>query len=259
MIEKITITNPDDLIIYWWNDVKTLKNKKIFTFKPGINIIVGKNASGKSTLLKLIARHFHCEQGGISYLTNQSIHELFGFKEKKKYKGYKITHDGQPVGYYSPDKEIGVHGSAFDDDFMHEGIESLFTRDFSQGQKTIRNISNITKKLSTTNEIKCSMNKDSVNDYWVKKIDNAYELLNRGKTLKLSKKTILLDEPERSLDLENELAFFSILEKIKDKYQIIIATHSPYAFFISDAHYIEITRGYRNSIKKQIKEKIHGG
>lgn len=256
MIEKITITNPDDIIIEWWKDVKTLKNKKIFTFKPGINIIVGKNASGKSTLLKLIARHFHCEQGGISYLTNQSMYELFGFNEEKTYKGYKIIHDGQPVGYYSPDKTIGLHGSAFDDDFIHEGIESLFTSNASQGQKTIKNISNITKKLSSTNEIKCSLSKNSVNDVWVKKIDKSYELLNQGKTLKPSQKTILLDEPERSLDLENELAFFSILEKIKDKYQIIIATHSPYAFFLSDAHYIEITRGYRNLIKKQIKEKI---
>jgi len=258
MIEKITITDPNDLIIYWWNDVKTLKNKKIFTFKPGINIIVGKNASGKSTLLKLIARHFHCEQGGISYLTNPSIYEIFGFDEKKIYKGYEITHDGQPVGYHSPEKEIGIYSGTFDDDFMDDGIKSLLTRQVSQGQKTISNISNITKKLSATNEIKCSMNKNRVNDLWVKKIDNAYELLNRGKTLKPSQKTLLLDEPERSLDLENELGFFSILEKIKDKYQIIIATHSPFAFFISDAHYIEITRGYHNLIKKQIKEKING-
>ena len=65
MIERLTISDNGDLIISWWKDVKTLKNKKIFTFKPGINIIIGKNASGKSTLLMLLARHFHCEQGGI--------------------------------------------------------------------------------------------------------------------------------------------------------------------------------------------------
>jgi len=258
MIERLTISDNDDLIISWWKDVKTLKNKKIFTFKPGINIIIGKNASGKSTLLMLLARHFHCEQGGISYLTNHSMYELFGFDEKKTYKGYEIKHDGQPVGYYNPDKEIGVSGGAFDDDFMDDAIKSLFTRQFSQGQKTIRNINNITKKLSNTNGVKCSMNKNSVNDIWVKKIENSYKLLNQGKTLKPSQKTILLDEPERSLDLENEIVFFSLLEKIKDKYQIIIATHSPFAFFISDAHYIEITKGYRNLIKKQIKEKING-
>lgn len=251
IISKLRIKNVDNLPVYWWKKVNSFKTRKEFDFTDGLNIVIGPNASGKSTLLTLLAKIFHCEQGRISKLTRHSIDELFGTFDEKKDLGVELVTDGQPVGYFNPDLKIGGMGY-IDYDFLGEHLNSMFVKG-SQGQKTMRDFIKTCRVLKDTDEISWGMD-GSCNDLWQNRIDIIKKTIK--KSVPLGKKTLLFDEPERSLDLQNELVLFSkTLPIVVKEFQVIIATHSPFAFFM-DANFIELKRGYRNRMKKDIESVI---
>ena len=250
MIEKLTITNTSKLPTPWWSTVKQLKKIKDIEFKPGMNIIVGKNATGKSTIITLLARHFHCEQGGISLITEPSLSTLFThLHDDDPYPdGYKVRHDGQPVGFFSPDKIVG-HKGYLDYDFIAEDLSNRQMR-ASQGQVTMVNVIRTIQTLHKTDRIEGTMSPDSVNDLWARRIKIVRKLL-KG-TMPKGPKTLILDEPERSLDLENEIEFFNQAKQAK--LQIIMASHSVFAFMMKDANIIELNRGYAKNMKEKMDE-----
>jgi ABC-type cobalamin/Fe3+-siderophores transport system ATPase subunit len=56
--------------------------------------------------------------------------------------------------------------------------------------------------------------------------------------------TILLDEPDRSIDLQYQYGLWSAIRKYSNKIQFIIASHNLFAFDIPNANYIEMSKGY---------------
>jgi len=254
LIGKIIINDMDSLPVSWWKNVPNLKRRKKLIFKPGVNIVVGPNGTGKSTIIKLISRSFFAEQGGISMVTQPSLSDAFGFGEKSiKWSGYEITHDGGPVGHYDPDKTYGMAYGMFDDDFFSDGVRSLQLRSVSRGQKTLANLNFIIKKVADADGIEFGLKKDSVNSLWVNRLELIEKFLEKDKTLEPSQKTILLDEPERSLDLLNELSLVQWVQDMGKKYQLIIATHSPFLLFVPGVNIIETHRGYTKKIKNRIE------
>ena len=51
MITKVVINNNGDTPIEYLSRLGAFKNGKTYEFKPGVNIIVGKNGCGKTTLM----------------------------------------------------------------------------------------------------------------------------------------------------------------------------------------------------------------
>lgn len=60
--------------------------------------------------------------------------------------------------------------------------------------------------------------------------------------------TLLLDEPESGFGMPWQAGLWrNVLSRIDPaKHQVIVATHSPFALMVPDAHYIEMTPGYAN-------------
>jgi hypothetical protein len=54
----------------------------------------------------------------------------------------------------------------------------------------------------------------------------------------------LLDEPERSYDLNAQVGVWRLLRAYSDQVQFIVASHSLFALKIPDAHYIELSPRY---------------
>jgi len=253
MISEVQVKNAKQIIAPWWKDVDALKRRKSIKFKPGLNIIFGPNGSGKSTLLTALARTFHCEQSGIPTVTRSSIdaHYRNMFQDKKPLNGLDVVHDGQPVLYFGAESTPGLRGGAFDDDFFSEGLGNLMARG-SSGQLLEGRLGRILKAAETVEEVRYTMNKNKVNDTWAQMIDDSTACLNNP-TLDKGPKTILLDEPDRSLAIPLQGRLFWMLKNGSRQFQIIVATHSVFAVNL-EANYIELKRGYVKECRGALAE-----
>lgn len=255
MIAKINITDPKDIPIRWWAKNDCLKNIKEISFTPGLNIIWGKNGSGKSSVLKLIARMLHAEQGGISTITRSSIFDSI-HKNKEIYKGIQISHDGQAIMFYDPSHKVGVIGGSFDDDFFEAGLNSIFEKG-SSGEIVAHHVSNIFTSTRDKKRIQPEyrVNKKHVNSVWKNWLEQIQEFFKPNIEL-ADKVTVILDEPDRSLDIPNQSIIWKSLSspKLLERVQLIIASHSTFAVDVSGANYIEFTPNYLEECRKAVSE-----
>ena len=242
MIHSLKVTDPSRLTVGWWSKVESLSKIDTLEFGPGMNILWGRNASGKSTILRLLAEWFHCYQGGRSVVTETSIRGATKSLAAKDVflDGAEIKHDGQSVSYFNPEKPVGFSGSQFDDDFMEEGIFSMF-RKGSSGQNTLHGIMTAVRQKSEE-KIPFNMHKDRVNTLWQGWIEGVERMLTPNSPP--GPRTILLDEPDRSLDIDNSAEVWRQIPFPHKPRQIIVATHSPFALRIEGAKYIELSPGY---------------
>lgn len=262
----------------WAKDVPYIQSHPVIDFKPGLNILFGPNGSGKSTIVGLCAYLLAADQGGISTVTENWVRQVIfnrriGLTQEKTPLNAEVIHDGQAVCYVDPRKAIGLTGGTFDDDFFEQGVSNLFGSRKSSGQVAqyrfqtcalyLLNIPKEpdakkkgTKKSRNAEfhempvEIDWRYKKDKngdwgVNDVWSKALDEAVEILSPK--CPVGPRTFLLDEPESGYSLVWQGRFWKNIMQhpaIKDK-QVIVATHSPFALNIPDAHYIDMEEGYR--------------
>lgn len=251
MIKSLKVVG--DCCISWWDTLPALKDTE-FEFKPGLNIIFGPNGSGKTTLLTLLAKMFHCYQGGIPKVTQESINQRSetkkGFKSDviESIASAQIIHDAQPVHYFSPDTTPGLYGgmAAFDFDFLGGTEMSIFMAKKSSGQSTMMHMQRVIQSLSKNGSVewKANLNRKSKEPWDIN--NQAVAKFLETATCDVGQKTILCDEPDRSLDMGNQILLWNIIEKIwSKKYQVIIAAHSPFSLLRFEANYIELVDGYK--------------
>lgn len=255
MISKITINDYKNVPIKWWSKIESLSTIKELTFTRGLNIFWGKNGSGKSSILRLIAKMFHAEQGRYSFVSSESMSELFGFSSAKKdttntvLNSVSIEHDNQGLMYFDPDHRPGLIGgmAGFDYDFMDAGMSSIFSKG-SSGQLNVHNVSSL---LTNIKEAKPTQPVYKVSSKYDKRVDKVKEFFKGS--LPDGPPTFLLDEMDRSVDMPYQLGLWRFLQEKSKTCQIIVASHSPFAVEVAGANYIEFSPGYLNACKQSIK------
>jgi predicted ATPase len=252
MIYKLSIKDPAKTPVKWLAQVAAFKQPRMFEFKPGLNILWGRNGSGKTTLTKVLARLFHCEQGNQPLVTTESLRALVGdgaLEAADIRKGLKVVHDGQGVRHFDPGHAVGLigligGGAAFDRDFGTEGIANTMFRG-SAGQTTMfrsdRLITEIVAGEVPEAAWKFSREPTS-NDAWGQRAKLAAHFLEGN--AKKGQPTLLLDEPERSFDLNSQVGVWRFLRAYADQVQFIVASHSLFALKIPEAHYIKLSPRY---------------
>lgn len=258
MISKITINDPKDIAINWWATNKNLKDVKTITFGPDLNILWGVNGAGKSSLLKLIAKMFHAEQGRTSIITESSVSELFKLGKKSIPKGAEFIHDGQGVVFFDTGHKVGLYenGGGFDWDFGKEGIEAVMRR-CSAGELTTHELISLVMKMKGVKEIKpiYKIKKKFVNSFWKSRIEQIEKFFTSSADFaEKSKPTLMFDEPDRSVDIPHQRDVWRAMSIIAKDFQVIVASHSPFAVNMPGAKYIEITDGYLDKCRQVIKE-----
>jgi predicted ATPase len=258
VIYSVNIVDPGATPVMWLDKVPTLKEPREFVFSPGLNILWGRNGSGKSTLLKLLAMIFHCEQGGYPVLTQTSVGDLcerMRFKDQvgeKLRSSVAIKHDGQGVRFFNPSQAVGLTagGAAFDGDFMHEGMMNVM-RKASAGQTTMARFNKFGDDLLYNRpapEVEDKLKGVFYNDLWEEWLTIARDFLKGN--AKKGPSTILLDEPERSVDLPLQVQCWRIMRAQAKRGQLIVASHSLFALNIPEANYIEMEANYMGLAKK---------
>ena len=250
MINQLNITNNKDLPIDYWDTVKTLKNLTKLNFSPDITLIIGPNASGKSTIVNLLKRAFHCSDGYYSCITRNSTQNNTK-DDYTSFNGYDIIHDGNPIFVFNP--SVCKQKSYFDDDFMKDQLSHMMaTKIASSGQEIFYQLSTACSYASKINTIEDKIGSNGLLD---KRVEASQKILNNP-TIPKSKKTMVFDEPTQHMDFINEIAFWEQMEVGAKKFQFIIVTHSIGILknFKCDVKIIELQDGYHNKMKNAFKK-----
>ena len=270
MIQEVYIKDPGNSTIKYLSGLKNFPEGRKFEFSPGVNVIVGPNGSGKTTLLKLLYDFtFTCDS---PYSKTPNPSEPYSILEYDKFfrDSRSELKDGVQIKAYwaamffrylpgndlkpgSESKSIGnlrLHmsaaGSSTGEGTM-EGIDYLFSEMF--GRKSYEFPLLELKRL-----------KDLGNDYWAPRIENLLKYYKEN-NIDIPEKdfefTVLMDEPDKNLDLENSKQVYGILSHRKEQTQIIAVIHNPVLIYklskLGGINFIEMEPGYVDEITKFVE------
>ena len=223
---------------------------RTFEFGEGVHALFGSNGSGKSSVLKMIKAYSAVEKGGWSRIgdivalgvTHQN---QFPYAYRTYSPGQSdcvVDWDGSPSFYNDGDVKIDQwawfsNNSILSEDGMtteEEQMQFLIDKP-SSGQYRMTKLN----KLLNLAENPPDLTK-YVSGHPAQTAESNYirTLLRNGKP------TLILDEPERALSLPKQLELFKLLVSLTDRYQIIIATHSPFVLYEPGIKIHQIQEGY---------------
>ena len=253
MVNKVIIRDNTKAPIRYLPELKAFKNGKTFAFKDGVNVIVGENGSGKTTLMNLI-RHYllvdytECSRGKFNCNIN-SLYRLVGdgfcdgvdvYADYKR-NTFRLCHHGEKVGEDILDSFASL-GQHLDEVSSSTGEGVLVATNY-----LFRYIFSKEVKLTFDYE---QFNEGNRPEY--------AEYIKAHRQEGASEWTILMDEPDRNLDIENIGQIKGILSFHKPATQIIAVVHNPLLIValsrMSNVNIIEMTKGYVKRVTNMVND-----
>lgn len=246
--------------------VPFFKGRARLDFKPGLNILIGANGCGKSTVLKILGESMCAIQGGVSTVTEDAIRDgvdmfgaIGGNREMKDNLGLTVAHDGQPVIFCDPRQTIGLVHGAFDDDFFKQGVAEAMGRG-SHGQTSMRRMGLALETVMGDRPLPEKVDYRVTHKHGNDAYSRALAVLEKRlvPTIAAGQPTVLLDEPEINFSLVWQARLWELLSlpHVAARRQVIVATHSAFALNIPHAHYIEFEPGFRAEAEAALKTRF---
>lgn len=257
MIESVIIKDTKETPISYLGNV--FDNGTEFRFKPGINIIVGPNGSGKSTLFKLISKFGFCEEGEFSELPSNGLEwpKIFN-DEGEVLDGVDVIGDWKntifrlrPVGDMAPDEGLKSFGN----------FSKLFqSKHSSTGEQTLVAVNRLLHVMfsDSSTPLEFPMDKlekmaDSSTGIWQTRTRGLVEYYKRNRREYQGKAyTILMDEPDRNLDIDNLKHIYGMLSYNREDAQMIAILHNQALVYrlckLPGINFIETKEGYLSGL-----------
>lgn len=244
--------------------------KKKVNFSPSLNILFGPNGCGKSTLIQTLAAYTGVNKQGWSGF----VSPIAGFRFRDENLPYpdifkaiapgdceaRVEWDGYPTfcfdGVAVGKQPLSV--ADLGDSFVNilEGMEEMLFKP-SIGLQVITRINRIPKILENVPDItQHSQEYKNCNDFRRDSEDAFIKYVKSLRSRESSKVvTILLDEIDRSLSIPNQQVLWGkFIPDLAKYYQVIAATHSPFALFQEIANYIEMEKGYIKACREALHD-----
>lgn len=247
MITKVTINDPFNTPLHYAADIF---NKGLSVdFTDGVNIIVGENGCGKTALLELLRYYLmvgevECGKG----LYNSNINRL-----------RRGLNDGIPAGvdvYADYDKNIFnlTYDKSEDESLKNmENFAAFFEqRHSSTGESIIVAIYHLLGYMfGRQAQLKF--------DYSTIGLESYQQYVKEHRVECADSWTIIMDEPDRNLSLDNLKQIEGVLSYKKEHTQIIAVIHNPLLIMslqrFKHINWIELTDGYLEKLRTVFERK----
>lgn len=265
MIESVKIIDNTNTLYKYCSQLWAFENGREYNFNKGINIIIGENGCGKTTLLNIIKQFMLCNKNIQSRFKLETMtfgnlfYDTFDKKEGLK-DGVDIKSDYLGVVYnYLTVNEMDndsilssshLLGAYMDSSSLSfgEGVVSMLRHLFEYAFKNqdimfpIQDIENSIGQL---------------NDVWQPRIKSLLDYYKRNQ-IEITKKdfayTFLLDEPDRNLDITHIEELYKVLSYQKEFTQLICCIHNPVLIYklskLDYVNFIELSENYLAKIKE---------
>lgn len=258
MITSIRVDDNKKTPFKYIPKIKAFKNGSEFIFKPGVNVIVGKNGSGKSTLLNMISKYMLCEKKMCSELPLEALYFPDIFDDDNVLDGISIKSD-----YIGKVFHLIQQTEMRNDDILNNiNNLSLYMNGASRssGEKNLHAMNSLFDFVFNQDEYafpiqKLMEFKKKSNEFWANRIDNLLKYYKDNHVVLMEKDfeyTILMDEPDRNLDVDNIMDLYNVLSFHKPQTQIIAVIHNPALIYklskLDCVNFIEMTKGYLKKI-----------
>lgn len=268
MITSVKIKDNTKTPFEYVSDIEAFENGREFIFKPGVNVIIGKNGSGKSTLLNIISMYALCEKSMCSEIPIEALDfpPIFDDDDDddKVLDGIDISSDyAGKVFRLLPSAEMNQDGVLKNISNLDLYVNNIRR---SYGEKVVLSLESLFNLMFGQKDYTFPIQdlveyKKKSNAFWIKRIDNLLKYYERNRiTLTESsfEYTVLMDEPDRNLDIDNIMQIYNVLSFHKPQTQIIAIVHNPALIYklskLDCVNFIEMTEGYLKDVVNFISE-----
>lgn len=253
MVEKVVIYDNTKSPVRYLSSLDTFNNGKSYEFHTGVNIIVGENGSGKTTLLKIIEKYLLVDEMSCAAgMYNCNINSLFtDFMKNKMLDGVGVYADYTRNTYRLCHCDEKTKDSVLDS-FENFGM-FIEQNSSSTGEAVSMSVSHLFNYI---------FNKKTDKFFNYRQFEENYheycEYIEKHHIDRHDEWTILMDEPDRNLSIDNIEDLKSILSFHKPNTQIIAVIHNPLIIYAlaknKNVHFIEMTKDYVKKVTKAINE-----
>lgn len=248
-------------------------------FGERLTLLLGPNGSGKSTVAKTAAGLCGIKNGGWSryYAWREfwKIHREDSYSFPKEYQKFipkgieaKVKWDKTPVFYYENTAALTGFSHFFDSaDESPDGITTMddqigqMFQKTSAGQSRAGKLARALTMLKTRPELQKGITIKDDNKFPHQGNCLKAQVAYFQKDAKITKATVILDEPEANLDIKNQAIFWiDYVPKLCEKFQVIIASHSIFALAESSrkqkehpTKIVEMTKGFLETAEATLK------
>lgn len=255
MVTKLVITDNKNSSINYISKLENFQNGTEYAFKPGVNIIVGENGCGKTTLMNLLRDYLlvdytECYKGDYNSRINRLCRTLNGDKMLDGVEVYadyakntfRLSHSDEKAKYDAI-KTFDEFGAFANQSMSSTGEGVLISLDYLFNHIFGKNV----KLMFDYNQFK--------DDY-----PSYVDYVEKHRVVCDDEWTILMDEPDRNLSITNLETIKEILSFHKENTQVITVIHNPLLIYalssIEHINFIEMTKDYIENVKKQVNNLI---